>query len=83
MKWAFLRIKLLDNLNVFGLRTFLAFSCDKRNALVFFKRFMTSALNFAVMCEKVFTTGFRHDEAEPFVVVKPFHNTNFCFQCKS
>ena len=61
----------------------MALSCYKRNALVFFEGFMASALDFAVVSEEVFATRLGHDKAEAFVVVKPLHNTDFCFQCKS
>ena len=44
---------------------------------------MAAALNFAVVREKVFAAGFWHDEAESFVIIKPFHDADFCFQCMS
>ncbi len=44
---------------------------------------MTVALDVAVVCEKVLAAGFRRDKAESLVIVEPFHDTNFCFQCKS
>lgn len=44
---------------------------------------MPVALDVAVMCEKIFAAGLGHDEAESFVIVEPFNDTDFCFQCKS
>lgn len=44
---------------------------------------MACALDVAVVCEKIFATGLGHDEAESFVIVEPFHDTDFCFQCIS
>lgn len=63
--------------------TFLALADDERDALVLFQGLVASALNFAEVCEEVFSAIFRHDEAEALLVVKPLHDTCFCFQSKS
>lgn len=44
---------------------------------------MTIALDVAVVREMILAAGFRRDEAESFVIVEPFHDAKFCFQCKS
>lgn len=67
-------------LDVRSLRALLALRCNEGNALIFGKRFVSAALDLAEVREKVLAAGFRHDEAEPFVVVEPFHNAKFCFQ---
>lgn len=62
---------------------FLALTNHERDALILFQGFVASALNFAEVCEEVFSAIFRHDEAEALLVVKPLHDTSFCFQSKS
>lgn len=72
-----------NNLDHSGLRALLSFSSDERNALILFKRFVARALDFAIVREKVFAAGFGRNKAKSFVIVEPFHDANFCFQCKS
>src|SRR5690606_30880487 len=70
--------KLLDNLDRFDLRTFLAFCSYEGNALVFFERFKAGADDVGVVSEQIFAARLRLDEAEALFVVEPLNNTSFC-----
>ena len=66
-----------------SLRAFLPLLGYKRHTLVFFEALVTLTLDVAVVREKVFAAGLRHDEAVALFVVEPFHDTDFCFQSNS
>ena len=74
---------LSNQLDLSGARAFSPLARNKRHALVLFERLVPTALNFAVVREKILTAMLRHDKAEAFVVVEPLHNTSFNLQCKS
>src|SRR5690606_36336931 len=64
-----------EHLNLRCTRAFLPHACNERDALVFFQGFVSSALNFTVVCEEVLAARLGHDKAEAFLVVEPLHNT--------
>lgn len=72
-----------DHSNLRSARALGPASRNERHSLILFKRFVTVAMNFAVVREEILATELRHDETKALVIVEPLHDTGFCFQYSS